>query len=104
MAAKRTGGGATAGTPADVVSRLSSEIRKVLALPEIKNALAQQGAEPASDTPEEFAAIARADVDKWARIVKQTGAKPDYSPPAVPSSLQRPRIRATIRPVTWGAR
>ncbi len=67
----------TAGTPADVVSRLSAELRKVLALPEIKDALAKQGAEPASDTPEEFAAIVRADVDKWARIVKQTGAKPD---------------------------
>ena len=58
------GGATTAGTPAEDVSRLSAEIRKVLARAEIKDALAKQGAEPASDTPEEFAAIVRADVDK----------------------------------------
>jgi len=67
----------TAGTPADVVSRLNVELRKILALPEIKEALATQGAEPVIDTPEEFAAIVRADVEKWAQIVKQTGAKAD---------------------------
>jgi tripartite-type tricarboxylate transporter receptor subunit TctC len=67
----------TAGTPADVVNRLSAELRKILALPEIKDALATQGAEPVIDTPEEFAAIVRADVEKWAQIVKQTGAKAD---------------------------
>jgi tripartite-type tricarboxylate transporter receptor subunit TctC len=67
----------TAGTPADIVDRLSVELRKILALPEIKEALANQGAEPVIDTPEEFAAIVRADVAKWARIVKQTGAKAD---------------------------
>ena len=67
----------TAGTPADVVSRLSVELRKILVLPEIKEALATQGAEPVIDTPEEFAAIVRADVEKCARIVKQTGAKAD---------------------------
>jgi tripartite-type tricarboxylate transporter receptor subunit TctC len=39
--------------------------------------MASQGAEPATDTPEEFAAIVKADVAKWARIVKATGAKPN---------------------------
>ena len=42
-----------------------------------QQALLNQGAEPASDAPEAFAAIVRADVAKWAAIVRQTGAKPD---------------------------
>jgi tripartite-type tricarboxylate transporter receptor subunit TctC len=68
---------APARTPADVVAKLSAETRRILALPQFKEALFSQGAEPVSDTPEEFAAIIREDTAKWAAIVKQTGAKPD---------------------------
>ena len=68
---------ATAGTPKPVVERLNAEIRKIVATPEIRDALAGQGAEPVTDTPDEFAAIVRADVVKWAKIVKATGAKPN---------------------------
>jgi tripartite-type tricarboxylate transporter receptor subunit TctC len=68
---------ATAGTPKDIVDRLNAEIRRIVASPEVNEALLNQGAEPASDTPEAFGAIVRADVAKWAAIVKQTGAKPD---------------------------
>ena len=68
---------ATAGTPKSVVDRLNAEIRRVVASAEIRDALFKQGAEPVTDTPEEFAAIVRADVAKWAKIVKQTGAKPN---------------------------
>ena len=68
---------ATAGTPKDIVDRLNAEVRRIVATPEVNEALLNQGAEPASDTPEAFGAIVRADVAKWAAIVKQTGAKPD---------------------------
>ena len=68
---------ATGGTPRPIVDRLNAEIRRVVASPEIRDALFKQGAEPVTDTPEEFAAIVRADVAKWAKIVKQTGAKPN---------------------------
>jgi len=68
---------ATAGTPKPVVDRLNAEIRKIVATPEVRDALSNQGAEPVTDTPEEFAAIVRADVAKWAKIVKATGAKPN---------------------------
>jgi len=68
---------ATAGTPRPIVDRLNAEIRKIVASPEVRDALANQGAEPITDTPEEFAAIVRADVVKWAKIVKATGAKPN---------------------------
>ncbi len=67
---------APAGTPRAVVERLNAEIRRAVASLELNDALLKQGAEPATDTPEEFAAIVRADVAKWAKIVKQTGAKP----------------------------
>ena len=68
---------ATAGTPKPVVDRLNAEIRKIVATPEVRDALSNQGAEPVTDTPEEFAAIVRADVAKWAKIVRATGAKPN---------------------------
>lgn len=68
---------ATGGTPAEIVNRLNAEIRRIVDTPEIKDALLVQGAEPATDTPEQFARIVREDVAKWAKIVKQTGAKAD---------------------------
>ena len=68
---------ATAGTPRPIVDRLNAEIRRIVATPEIRDAFLNQGAEPVTDTPEEFAAIVRADVTKWAKIVKATGAKPN---------------------------
>jgi tripartite-type tricarboxylate transporter receptor subunit TctC len=68
---------APAHTPPEIVAKLSTETRKVLATKEFQNALHSQGAEPVSDTLPEFAAIIRADTAKWAQIVKQTGAKAD---------------------------
>ena len=68
---------APAGTPRPIVDRLNAEIRKIVATPEIRDSFLNQGAEPVTDTPEEFAAIVRADVAKWAKIVKATGAKPN---------------------------
>jgi tripartite-type tricarboxylate transporter receptor subunit TctC len=66
-----------AATPREIVNRLSAEIRRATASDDMKKALVNQGAEPAGDTPEEFAAVVRADLAKWARAVKDTGAKPD---------------------------
>ncbi len=68
---------APAGTPRDIVARLSTEIRRATASEDMKKSLVNQGAEPAGDTPEEFAALVRTDLAKWAKAVKDTGAKPD---------------------------
>jgi tripartite-type tricarboxylate transporter receptor subunit TctC len=68
---------ATGGTPPDIVKKLNAEIRRIVDTAEVKDALLLQGAEPATDTPEAFARIVREDVAKWAKIVKDTGAKPD---------------------------
>jgi len=66
-----------AATPKDIVNRLSTEIRRATASDDLKKALVNQGAEPAGDTPEDFAALVRSDLAKWAKAVRETGAKPD---------------------------
>jgi len=66
-----------AATPKDIVTRLNGELRRATAAPDVRSALINQGAEPAGDTPEEFSALVRSDLAKWAKIVKDTGAKPD---------------------------
>ena len=65
------------GTPPAIVSRLNAEIAKIVARPEVKDEWAKQGAAPLSMNPEEFAKYTAGDIEKWARIVKISGAKPD---------------------------
>jgi tripartite-type tricarboxylate transporter receptor subunit TctC len=67
---------APAGTPAAVVAKLNAEINKVLARPDVKEAWAKQGAVPMSMSPTEFDAYLRADITKWADVVKRSGARP----------------------------
>lgn len=66
-----------AGTPAEIVKRLNTEVRKAVATKEIHDALANQGFEPSVNSPEEFAALIHLDGAKWARAVKLSGAKID---------------------------
>jgi len=66
---------APAGTPADVVRKLNSEIRAALAVPEIRERALAAGAEPYTDTPEEFAAFIREETRKWAEVIKAAGVK-----------------------------
>jgi tripartite-type tricarboxylate transporter receptor subunit TctC len=68
---------APAGTPRAVIERLNAEITKATSAPEMREAWARQGATAMSMTPEEFARFMREDIEKWARIVKLSGARPD---------------------------
>lgn len=68
---------APAGTPVAIVRRLNSEIIGALNHPELKQRMAGQGADPASTTPEEFAAYIKTEVTKWAKVVKEAGAHVD---------------------------
>jgi tripartite-type tricarboxylate transporter receptor subunit TctC len=68
---------APAATPPAIVQRLSQEIAAVVRLPEVREQFAGMGAEPVGNTPEEFAAFTKTELAKWARIVKQSGAKVD---------------------------
>ena len=67
----------TAGTPASVIAILHREIVKALNTAEIRKALDDGGAESVGNNPAEFAAIVAADVEKYAKLVKISGAKPD---------------------------
>lgn len=68
---------APAGTPAPVVARLNAALVKVLADPAVKKKLAEQGAEPYSETPEQFAEFIRKESAKWSKVVKESGASAD---------------------------
>jgi tripartite-type tricarboxylate transporter receptor subunit TctC len=68
---------APAGTPAAIVERLNAAIRAALADPEVRDALVARGAQPVAGTPDAFARHIAAESDKWARVVKQAGAKID---------------------------
>ncbi|HUP97745.1 MAG TPA: tripartite tricarboxylate transporter substrate binding protein [Usitatibacter sp.] len=68
---------APAGTPKPIVDRLNAEITRATTTAEMKEAWAKQGAVAMSMTPEEFARFMREDIEKWARIVQVSGAKPD---------------------------
>ena len=68
---------APAGTPREIVMRLNGEIVRARKLPDVQQLLLAQGAEPVSDTPEQFAAIIKADIAKWGEVVRKSGAKAD---------------------------
>ena len=68
---------APAGTSPAVVNKLHAEIVKILAQPEIKDRIAGEGAEVVGSTPAEFTAFLKADIARWAPLIKQSGAKLD---------------------------
>jgi tripartite-type tricarboxylate transporter receptor subunit TctC len=66
-----------AATPRDVVHKISADMAKVLASPEVKERMAQIGLTPVGNTPEQFDAYIRAEIPKWAKVVKTSGATAD---------------------------
>ena len=64
-----------AGTPATIVARLNREIVAILHLPDVVERFSSQGAEALGSTPEEFAAYIRSETLKWAKVVRDSGAK-----------------------------
>ena len=66
---------APAATPRDAVARLNTEVNRAINLPDMKERFAQQGATPAPGTPEDFSAWIRAEIMKWGKVVKASGAK-----------------------------
>ena len=68
---------APAATPKPILERLSTEVRKVINAPDVKDIWAKQGAVPMGMTPEEFGKFVREDIAKWAKLVKDTGMKVD---------------------------
>lgn len=65
---------APAGTPRDTVARLSQELARIMARPEVRERLERDGVEPRTSTPEQLAAYIRSETDRWSKVVKASGA------------------------------
>ena len=66
---------APAATPKEIVEKLSAEMARILALPEVKENLRSQGMDPFVSSPEQFAALMRADLAKYANVIKAANIK-----------------------------
>jgi tripartite-type tricarboxylate transporter receptor subunit TctC len=69
------GMGAPKGTPPAVIAKLNSEINLALADPKIKARLAELGGDPIAGSPADFWRLHTAETEKWAKVVKFSGAK-----------------------------
>ena len=68
---------APAGTPRDIINKLSTDINRVLAMPDTIERLAGAGTDPFPGSPEQFAAFLKVEIDKWGKVVKSIGLKMD---------------------------
>ncbi len=66
-----------AGTPRDIINKLSTDINRVLAMPDTIERLAGAGTDPFPGSPEQFAAFLKVEIDKWGKVVKSIGLKMD---------------------------
>jgi len=65
------------GTGADVVQRLHAETVKALALPDVRDRLAQAALQPIGNTPEQFAAVIKSEIERWSKVAQELGVKPE---------------------------
>lgn len=68
---------ATAGTPKAIIARINAELNKALQAPALVKTLNASGADAVGGTPEDFARVVKADFAKWAKVVKDSGARVD---------------------------
>jgi tripartite-type tricarboxylate transporter receptor subunit TctC len=68
---------APAGTPKPIVTRLNAEVIKLLHMPEVRDRLLATGTEVSGTSPEAFAAYIKSETVKWAKVVKESGARAD---------------------------
>lgn len=66
---------APAGTPKDVVARINRDTIRALRDPGVAERLASEGAEPVGDTPEQFGAFVKSEIELWGKVIRESGAK-----------------------------
>ncbi|MDB5811165.1 MAG: hypothetical protein JWN94_3287 [Betaproteobacteria bacterium] len=68
---------APAGTPNEIVAKLNPEIMRIVKLPEVQARLVTEGATSRQNTPAEFGAFVKSEITKWAKVVRDAGARAD---------------------------
>jgi tripartite-type tricarboxylate transporter receptor subunit TctC len=68
---------APAATPKDIIAKLNAEILRALGQPDVKDRLVREGAEVVPNTPEQFRSFLQTEVAKFAKIIQESGARPD---------------------------
>ncbi len=66
---------APAGTPGDILARLGSELARILKRPDVRERMARQSIDVSASSAEEFGAYMRAEMTRWAKVIKDTGAR-----------------------------
>lgn len=64
-----------AGIPRPIVTRLNHEITQIMKLPDVREKLVAQGADPVTNTPEQFTAYVKSEIAKWSKVVKDAGIR-----------------------------
>ena len=65
------------GTSDDIVQRLHAEIVKALALPDVRERFAQAALQPVGNTPQQFAAVIKSEMERWTRVAQELGIRPE---------------------------
>jgi len=65
-----------AGTSKDIINLLHREIVRLIVLPDIKEKLAALGFDPVGTTPEECASLFKSEIEKWGKVIRSAGIKP----------------------------
>jgi tripartite-type tricarboxylate transporter receptor subunit TctC len=65
---------APAGTPRDIVMKLNTDVAKALSTPDVRKLMRNAGVDVATSTPEELGALLQSELDRWGKVVKETGA------------------------------
>ena len=84
---------APAGTPKEVVNKLSDAFKQVLPMPEVRNRMIRQGADPAFLGADDFALFLAAGMPRWAAAASKSGAKPDETTLYKKSRSQKRQLR-----------
>lgn len=68
---------APAGTPKPIIQKISADVAKIIAMPEVRERILAQASVPMSTTPEEYAAFIQSEIKKWSEVVKLANMQAD---------------------------